>query len=204
MNIRNEILEPDCFYHIYNRGVNNCTIFNEDKNYLFFLKKFLEYSKSVLEVYAYCLMPNHFHFVIKIKSKIELEEFLTTQLNRPTDENGLHTNDMVVSKQIGKFISSYSQAYNKTIARHGPLLESPFKRKKICDEQYLKNVIIYTHLNPVTLNENFEGYGYSSYRSILSNKLTNLKREDVLNLFGGKENFIYSHKYPPKCDFDFF
>ena len=108
MNIRNEILEPDCFYHIYNRGVNNCTIFNEDKNYLFFLKKFLEYSKSVLEVYAYCLMPNHFHFVIKIKSKIELEEFLTTQLNRPTDENGLHNNDMVVSKQIGKFISSYS------------------------------------------------------------------------------------------------
>ncbi len=76
MNIRNQILGPDCFYHIYNRGVNSVKIFNEDQNYIFFLKKLLQYSLPVLDVYAYCMLPTHFHIVIKVKSQYELKQLL--------------------------------------------------------------------------------------------------------------------------------
>ena len=202
MNIRNQILEPDCFYHIYNRGVNSAKIFNEDQNYIFFLKKLLQYSLPVLDVYAYCMLPTHFHIVIKVKSQYELKQLLHSE-SKSNTKFGLHSNEMIVSKQIAKFLSSYSQAFNKSINRHGAILESPFKRKKILDENYLKNVIIYTHLNPQDIGTNFQTYKYSSYCSILSARVTNLKRNEVLAYFGGRESFIYSHRLAPKADFNF-
>lgn len=202
MNIRNEILEPDCFYHIYNRGISSVKIFNEDKNYSFFVGKFLEYSRELLDVYAYCLMPTHFHFIVKIKSEPLIQNFIAKQIHGNC-KAGLHNDEMIVSKQIAKFISSYTQAFNKSYNRHGPLLESPFKRKKIIDEEYLKNAIIYIHLTPQDIVENFERYRYSSYNSILSDNITNIKRTEVLEQFGGNENFIYTHQFPPKFAFKF-
>ncbi len=207
MNIRNEVLEPDTYYHIYNRGVNSEKIFSTKENYLFFLKKFTAYVNPVCEVYAYCLMPNHFHFLIRVKSKEEIQSFVKVsnfdKADNDKQEKGLHTFDSLVSKQIGKFISSYSQAYNKFTDRHGALLESPFKRKRIETEEYLKNLIIYIHLNPTDSKQNFETYPFSSFSSILSNSKTNLMREEVITLFGDIENFIYSHHHPPKFDFKF-
>ena len=84
MNIRQDFLEPNYFYHIYNRGINGCVIFNDDENRKYFLRKIKEYLIDSVEVYAYCLMPNHFHLVIKIKENITTD----------------------VSKQIGKLISN--------------------------------------------------------------------------------------------------
>lgn len=201
MNIRNEILEPDAYYHIYNRGINSGKIFSCENNYLFFLSKFTVYLNPVCDVYAYCLMPNHFHFLIKVKSEEDIKNFVKLQNFDKASKTGLHSYDSIVSKQIGKFISSYSQAYNKTTDRHGALLESPFKRKRIDSEEYLINLIIYIHLNPAELKEKFETYPFSSYKSMLSNSKTNLKREEVINSFGDTENFIYSHANPPKFDF---
>jgi REP element-mobilizing transposase RayT len=81
MNIRNETIEPDCFYHIYNRGINGCKIFDIENDYHFFLQKFCKYLKDLVDVYAYCLMPNHFHFLIKIKSDTEINIFAEHNLN---------------------------------------------------------------------------------------------------------------------------
>ncbi|AZB08842.1 hypothetical protein EG344_08415 [Chryseobacterium sp. G0162] len=71
-DIRTTSIEADCFYHIYNRGINGENIFKSDRNYLFFFKKMSESLFPVCDVYAYCLMPNHFHILIKIKSDFEL------------------------------------------------------------------------------------------------------------------------------------
>ena len=160
---------------------------------------------DVVDVYAYCLMPNHFHFLIKVKSEQELETFVKVQnFNKSASkENGLHASTNIVSKQFAKFISSYSQAFNKTNNRHGALLESPFKRIRIDTEDYLKNLIIYIHLNPEDIKMNYENYMFSSYFSLLSNAKTNLKRQDVLELFQNADNFMFCHKQPPKLDFKF-
>lgn len=205
MNIINEIIEPDSFYHIYNRGINSCNIFQHKENYSFFLKQFSKYMNAVVDVYAYCLMPNHFHFLIKVKSEQELETFVNVlNFNKgASKEKGLHASTNIVSKQFAKFISSYSQAFNKTNNRHGALLESPFKRIRIDTEDYLKNLIIYIHLNPEDIKMNYENYMFSSYFSLLSNAKTNLKRQDVLELFQNADNFIFCHKQPSKLDFKF-
>jgi putative transposase len=207
MNIRNEILETDAFYHIYNRGINSEKIFDTEENYLFFLLKFKIYLNPVCDVFAYCLMPNHFHFLIKVKSEIEINTFAKVlnfdKKDITKQEKGLHSFDSIVSKQMGKFVSSYSQAYNKVTNRHGALLESPFKRKRVENEEYLRNLIIYIHLNPIGIKKNFESYIFSSYKAILSKVKTNLKREETIAVFGDIDNFIYLHNYPPKFDFKF-
>ena len=73
--------------------------------------------------------------------------------------------------------------------------EAYFKRIELKNEKYLQNLILYVHLNPMKhFNIDFESYKYSSYPSILSDKPTTLKRNDVLQLFDGKENFKYVHQ----------
>ena len=60
-------MDQGSFYHIYNRGNNKEKIFFEEKNYRHFLKLFDKYLSPYVDVYAYCLMPNHFHFLIRVK-----------------------------------------------------------------------------------------------------------------------------------------
>ncbi|PBJ12321.1 transposase [Flavobacterium sp. ACN6] len=192
MNIRNQNLEPDCFYHIYNRGINGDKVFESDDNYMFFMAQFLKYLVDVCDLYAYCLMPNHFHFVIKIKSQKELSDFFEEK-NKRSNNKGLHSIESLASKQLSKFISSYTQAYNKVFDRHGPLFESPFKRKKIDSEKYLKNVIIYVHQNPIDIKKDFKTYKFSSYKTVLSSLETNLRRSEVIECFDDIENFKFCH-----------
>ena len=204
MNIVNEIIEPDSFYHIYNRGINSCTIFQNEENYIYFLKQFSKFMNEVVDVYAYCLMPNHFHFLIKVKTKEELETFVKVlNFDKVNHSSGLHSSSNIVSKQIGKFISSYSQSFNKVNNRHGALLESPFKRIRVDTDEYLRNLIIYIHLNPADIKMNYETYKFSSYLALLSNSKTNIMRDEVLTIFENIDNFKYCHKYPPKFDFNF-
>lgn len=196
-DIRTTPIEADHFYHIYNRGINGENIFKSDHNYLFFFNKISEFLVAVCDVYAYCLMSNHFHLLIKIKSDDELESFTKVQ-NPNADFNvkGLHSPQNIFSKQFARIFNSYSQAFNKENNRHGALIESPFKRKAITSDEYLINTIVYIHQNPQnhSVVDDFSKYNFSSYQSILSNSKTLLKRDEVIELFDDKENFILSHK----------
>jgi len=159
MDIRSTPIEADCFYHIYNRGINGEIIFKTAKNYLFFLNKLKEYLSNVCDIYAYCLMPNHFHLLVRIKNNKYLSE-ITNHQNKEL-EKGLHASQNIFSKQFAKVFNSYSQAFNKENNRHGSLIESPFKRKLITSEDYLRKCIIYIHQNPS--HGDFKNYKYSSY-----------------------------------------
>lgn len=61
-------IEEGSFYHIYNRGNNGGDIFFDDENYNYFLKLLAKYITPVADIYAYCLMRNHFHLLVRIKS----------------------------------------------------------------------------------------------------------------------------------------
>ncbi len=143
MDIRITPIEADCFYHIYNRGINGEAIFKTARNYHFFINKIKNNLLSVCDVYAYCLMPNHFHLLVKIKSDKYLNE-ITSHLDKNI-EKGLHASQNIFSKQFSKVFNSYSQAFNKENNRHGALIESPFKRKLITSEEYLRKCVIYIH-----------------------------------------------------------
>ena len=73
-------MESGKFYHIYNRGNNRETIFKEVKNYYFFLQNFQNYLQNYIDIFSYCLMPNHFHFLIKIK-EFESSIFIIKKLD---------------------------------------------------------------------------------------------------------------------------
>lgn len=170
-----EILIEDSFYHIYNRGNNRENLFLEEENYFYFLKLLQKHTKDTCFVLSYCLLKNHFHLLIKTKENLSPKQ---------------------ISQSFSNLFNAYSKAINKRFNRVGSLFQYKFSRIKIEDENYVKNLLIYIHLNPVHHGflEDFTQYKYSSYQSYLSDKKTNLHRDYILNLFGGKENFIFTHK----------
>lgn len=111
MDIRSIPIEADYFYHIYNRGINGEVIFKTAKNYQFFLNKLKDNLLSVCDIYAYCLMPNHFHLLVKIKNDQYLNE-VTNHQNKDL-KKGLHASQNLFSKQFANVFNSYSQAFNK-------------------------------------------------------------------------------------------
>ena len=200
MGIRNQILEPDTYYHIFNRGNNRQKIFLNNDNYIYFLRTMKRFLLPVLDVCVYCLMPNHFHLIIKIKSANELGIFFQKNKNTQGNLKGLHASNKIVSKQFAKLFSAYTQAFNKQHSREGSLLDSPFKRIKIDSEAYLLNSIVYIHQNPIDLGVDFRSYKYSSYPTIVTSLKTSLKRNEVIALFDDVENFKYVHNRT--SDFD--
>src|SRR5690554_3256688 len=117
--------EPDCFYHIYNRANGNEMLFLSEENYTLFLKRYTKYLSDLVDTYCYCLMPNHFHFLIKIKNE-QLLKALPKFGTLAELQYGL-----VISKQFSNFFSSYTQAFNKMHSRKGTLFMKPFKRIKV-------------------------------------------------------------------------
>lgn len=185
------LFEPDGFYHIYNHANGNENIFINDDNYQFFLNKFNLYISPVARTYAYCLMPNHFHFLIQLKERnaiIDLFKLNTLDVELDMSKK--------VSHQFSKFFNSYTQAFNKYHGRRGSLFMQNYKRKGVDSEQYLKRLIIYIHQNPVENGfvDNLNDWKYSSFKAITSNIETIAEKDKVLELFGGIENFIFCHK----------
>ncbi len=167
-----EVLEEDHYYHIYNRGINGENIFISDDNKTYFLKLFLKYLSAKISVFAYCLMDNHYHLVIRIDDEPE-----------------------VVTQSFSNLFNASAKAFNKQNNRTGSLFEKHFKRIKLINEDYLKQLIVYVHLNPTYhLNIDYRNYVFSSYKTILSTKRTKVKRQEILNIFGGLDNFIFCHK----------
>ena len=162
----------DSYYHLYNRGNNKDLIFFEDQNFVYFLQQFKKHVSPFCNVYAYCLMPNHFHFFVRINDEVLFE------------------------KGIKNFFISYTKAINKRYDRVGSLFQGRYKVSEITSDSYFTTIINYIHQNPViaALVANMEDYKYSSYPAYLSNKETTLKKQEVLDWFGGLESFIEHHK----------
>lgn len=192
----------DNFYHTYNRANGNEKLFLTEDNYYYFLKQFTKYITPIANIYAYCLIPNHFHFVVKIKPEEKLKSFFKDKLSKGSkasnekDLQGFQNLGGLISQQFSNFFNSYSKAFNKMYNRTGSLFVPNFKKKIITDEIYLQQVILYVHLNPIKhkVSKAFSNYPYSSYSSILSNKLILIKRNEVISLFDDEDNFKFVHE----------
>jgi len=173
--------EPGEFYHIYNSAVGNEALFSSTDNYLFFLDRYHFYTRNILSVYTFCLLSNHFHFLIKVHDSVDDEE---------------------VSEQLRKFFISYAKAYNREQKRRGTLFNKHLKRVAVESDEQLLWTLYYIHRNPVHhfITTDYQGYPWSSFQIMLSEKPTKLQRSKVLDLFSGKENFIMFHKRNIKED----
>jgi hypothetical protein len=99
-------------------------------------------------------------------------------------------------KGIRNFFISYSKAINKRYDRVGSLFQGRYKVSEITSDSYYTTIITYIHQNPViaSLVKNMEDYKYSSYCAYLSGKETMLKKQEVLEWFGGLNGFIDDHR----------
>lgn len=176
-------LENGLYYHIYNRGINSCTIFNNKGNYIYFLKLYEKYISPIADTFAWVLMPNHFHFLVRIKIPPDQSDFENLTGQKPPHQ------------YFSNLFNAYSKAFNKQNKRHGSLFERPFKRKLINSDDYLKRVLIYIHNNPVHHNftEQASEYIWSSYQSHISCKSSFIKQNIVTEWFEDLPNFISLH-----------
>ncbi len=209
---RKNTLSVDEFYHIFNRGTDKRTIFINESDYVrfivlmyiannpepVFLQKFNEKNKNIKDVLsihkketlvdigAYCLMPNHFHILVREKV-----------------ENG-------TSLFMKKLCTGYSMYFNKKHQRTGTLFQGPFKSEHVTDDIHLKYLFAYIHLNPIkiidttwkevglkNLNETrifLKKYQYSSYLDYLEQERVEkkiLNREVFPEYFSNNKSFEY-------------
>jgi hypothetical protein len=188
MKLHTDPLQPDCFYHIYNRGVNGENIFKEKRNYAFFLKKYAEFLTPYVSTYAYCLLKNHFHLLVLTHSEEEI---------RLLDKYKESKKDIswILSNAFASFFQSYAQSINKGYHRRGKLFDEPFRRILIESDIYFTEMIQYIHFNPQKHKfvKDFRDYPHSSYHSHLHISATKLEREKVISWFGSKEAFEKFH-----------
>ncbi|MDD5416193.1 MAG: transposase [Candidatus Daviesbacteria bacterium] len=185
----------DSYYHVFNRGVEKRDIFLDDKDYHFFqaylfiylrplkevLKKYPDlplrlYSKNLseeVELIAYCLMPNHFHLLLKQKTK-----------------NG-------ISKLMKQITNAYTLFFNQKYKRVGGLMQGRFKAVSVISDNLFVHLVRYIHLNPVSseLTQNPDNYSWSSYPDYLGKDTEfSCSKNEILSYFPSQEAMKSFHE----------
>lgn len=116
-------------YHIFSRGVGNEKLFHIEKNYFYFLQKLKFHTKYICKVFAYTLLPNHFHLLVQIEDEIcliqEFEKVKNRTFNMATD----NLSDFVMER-FSNLLNAYTKAFNKMYQRKGSLFMDYLKRAK--------------------------------------------------------------------------
>lgn len=169
----------DSFYHVFNRGSEKRTIFQSGRDYLKFRERAKENAiKFKVDILCYCLMPNHFHFLLKQCSDIPIAIFMNTI-------------------QLG-----HAKFFNTKYDRVGPLFQGRFKAKVIDTDEYLLQISAYIHRNPVAhsidsgnlmdsrnrIRERLRTYRYSSYREYLGLEKVKISNSDTILSYFSKTN----------------
>ena len=194
-----QTLTPNTCYHIYDHANGFENIFIEKENYRFFLEKYRLYIAPIAETYAYCLMPNHFHLVIRIRKLGVIEDLI--RIKKVSDFGKVSSEEIAyfLSKQFSNFFSCYTQAFNKLYHRMGSLFMKNFKRDPIRDKEHFMNAVIYTHRNPIhhSFCSDFDEWEYSSYQEFIENKNEIVETNKLLKIID-IESFIKLHQNSKK------
>jgi putative transposase len=164
---RNVKFKKGSYYHIYNRGANKNCIFFERENYLYLLRKLKHYSTEYcFSIIAYCLMPNHYHFLLR------------------------QDDDTSINIPIAYLFNCYSKAINKKFNKSGTLFEGPFKAIEVEDIKYLSELCRYIHRNPVDdgLVKDIIEWEFSNYHEWIGKRNGSLFDPEFKKKYFPKEN----------------
>jgi putative transposase len=174
-------LTPGNYYHVYNRGNNKENIFKGPENYSYFLKLWTKHIDPIAETFCYNLLPNHFHFFIKIREVEKASQVSKTSKVCSTPP----------SQAFSNLFNAYSKAINKRYFRTGSLFQDRFRRKEISGREHFVAVVRYILNNAVKHGfcQSADQYPHSSYFSIISDQPTEQEKQ-VLEWFGGKAGLL--------------
>lgn len=159
-------------YHIILRGINRQQIFEDEEDNFRFLETLSKYKQQCgYEIYAYCLMGNHIHILIK-----EGKENLTLILKR--------------------IAGSYVYWYNWKYRRSGHLFQDRFKSEPVEDDAYFLTVIRYIHQNPVKagISKSVDGYKFSSYNEYIKTPVI-VDTEFCLGIIDSEQFIEFNNEY---------
>ena len=183
MPYRKSIFARGQYYHLFNRGINKQKIFFSTENYLYFLGLLRKNSRRFqISIIAYCLMPNHYHFLVRQDGEKSISLFMRSMIN------------------------SYAQGINKQYNRTGALFENRFKDKLVDKNEYVIHLSRYIHLNPVRagLVNKPEGWEFSNYLEWIGKRGGILKDEEFITSYfpnpGDYEQFVMEHLSETKVD----
>jgi len=204
-----DILEENLVYHIYNRSNNKEVIFPTSANCLYFMTKLDYHLGDYLNIYAYCLLPNHFHLLVGIKSSKEIHKYLVAvddsgkQLSKrqkaflesPSSDNV----PRLISSQFRRFFIAYSQMFNKMYGRHGSVFQKPFKRLLVVNPEYMNYLLYYIHTNPQKhgLVDDFREWAWSSYHAYQGFLQPWLNTHEPTSWFENREALLAYHQQGP-------
>ena len=159
------------FYHIYNRGNNYQNIFIEERNYKFFINKLFYFFHNKASLISYCLMPNHYHLLVKMNDNDQLPKIMQ------------------------RLSTSYTKSINKAYNRVGHLFQGRYKSKLIPNNDYLLHLSRYIHLNPVKakLVSKPENWKYSSYNDYVNGTSDMLEMHIILDQVKNYTDFVSSY-----------
>jgi putative transposase len=142
-------LEDNYYYHIYNRVIEDKKLFYSTENYIFYLKLWndIDFSNTC-KVIAYCLMPTHYHYLLKIK------------------------NTTIFTKKISYLFNRYLKSLNTVRHEKGQYFRNRFKAKLIDDEKYLIQLCYYIHLNPLKsgIVKSLDDWPFSNYLAFIGKR----------------------------------
>ena len=159
---RRNAFSKDRYFHVYNRGANRDPIFFSQENYLYCLRLIKKHAITYqITLIAYCLMPNHYHFLLR--------------------QDG----DIPISKFINVLFNAYVQAVNWQRHRSGTLFEGRFKHKLVDRDEYLIHLCRYIHANPVKagLVTRLEEWPYSNYLEWVGERAGKLVDHDFVDTY---------------------
>ena len=197
----------DEYYHIYNRGINGCNIFSNDNDFNKFLQLYKKYIPHIADTFAWCLMGNHLHLLVRIKSKDEIGFFVSKKVGHkfdwaiklPDEINKIEMSQKLkqptTSKQFSHLFNAYAKYFNLKNNRTGSLFEKSFKRKCVDSDEYFKYLVYYVHHNPVHhgFTKNLGEYKWTSYNDYIFENDSFLIKKEVIEQFDNIDNFIYFH-----------
>ncbi len=164
------ILEPGKYYHIYNRARNGDPLFANDESFKFFLRLYRTHIMPVADTYAYCLLKDHLHILLRIRE----------------DVNGS------IYKPFALLFNAYTKGYNLMNGKDGRLFQFKLKRIEIRRESYMLDMVRYINQNVKKhqITENFSHYRFSSFRATVTLNESMICKDYLIRQFGGRENLI--------------
>lgn len=194
--------EPGATLHVYNRTNNKELLFRRVRDRLYFMDLFRKIILPFIDPFAWTLIPNHFHFVVRTKEKNAIIEYLS---NLP-EENLIKTEIEFLKGKIDvpelvlfefrRMMQAYTAAFNKWYGRKGNLFHRSLKRVKIRSDKQFRRAIIYVHKNSEKhgLVDDFREYEWSSWHELSGPERIFLNRKDVYEKFGSKKGFLCAHE----------
>ena len=193
-------------YHVYNRTNGYEALFREDQNHLFFLMKYKMYLQQATETISWCLLPNHFHLMVRVYSYDEYKRKKIKSLNNNKRSKPAIVEELeygkFISKSFSRLFSSYTQSYNKFYSRYGSLFQPNMKRKRVDSDEYFRQLVVYIHNNPVNHGyvKDLSDWKWSSIHEYVQDKnpifklVSDASRSRVMELFQGERQFHESHR----------